>query len=220
MTLCCYEMDTPQTVYDGLNDDYAEGTDVFDMVFDTVDTDMGSLVSVFNNEEMMKSALWARWRDHMFAYCTVPEFVRHMADTLMLVGWRWDDILSKQSNTDLTDLTDRSYDRTIKHEPIDNIGDVRTISHEGSDIVVNESEDMPQTPVGSTQYLSNRDKTTSTPGVTDTDTFKPNTKDTETYAESNTIAAKTFAEMMKNYPNLMRDFADEFAEHFLHRWYA
>lgn len=117
-----------------------------------------------------------------------------------------------------------------------NTGTVTTVdTPTGSDIRTEEHESLPQTPTTDTKYLDSRDTITETPGVvranqrtdnlenggtttnnlTDTDTYEPNTQDKETYNESRDIMAKTFSEMMREYPDILGGFAREFDMYFL-----
>ena len=195
----CLELDTPATIKAEGNEHYPANTDIFAEVMDTV-------TGTFVNGELMHKALWWRYRNHIIGACETPDWVQGMADRLDLVGPRWDAILSKlaEVSADMTDLTDMSYERLIKHEPIeDTDGDVRTVKYE--------HETLPQTETTDTKYLDSRSG--------NTDTYAPNTKDTETYRENNTLTAETFASMVRNYPNVLVDFTDEFSEYFVDRWY-
>lgn len=211
---CCIELDTPQTIMDEGNDYYAVGTDVFAKVFENTD---------YVNKIVMQQALWWKWRDYLIASCNTPEWVRAMNDRLGLIGDKWDAVISKayDNDTDLTSLVDRDYTRVIKRTAISGTqGDIRIISHSGSDVEQTEHETLPQTAATDTKYLDSRGKTTMTPGVTDTDNYTPNNQDSEEFAADDSITAATFQDMMNNYPNVLLGFVNEFAEYFIDRWYV
>lgn len=196
MIIC---LETPDSI---LNDD---GVDIIDEVFDS---------SSYGNVSIMKQALWARYRYACIGSACRDRWIQAMKDRLFLVGDKWDDIMDAAVNAVLTDLSALKYNRIIKHEPIGE-GDIRTVSHTGQDVITSESEDLPQTPIGTEKYLSNRDTTTTTPGVTDTEKFKPNTQDSEEYAEDRDLEAETFAKMIRSYPNILEGFAAEFGALFV-----
>lgn len=208
MNGCTIVIDTPQSIKDMGNDYYEAGTDVFAEVFAD---------STLTHSELMQSALWAMYRVRMIASCDTPEWVQLMQDRLTLVGPKWDAIITKSLTEDLTDLHELYYQRVIRHEPITGTqGDVSVQSATGSDTVTNEDEDMPQTPIGSTdRYLSRRSTSTSTPSAVRTTKYTPNTQDTEDYTEDRDILAKTFSSMMDSYPGVLTGFARDFDMLFL-----
>ncbi|MBR2707717.1 MAG: hypothetical protein IKE74_10865 [Mogibacterium sp.] len=231
----CIQLDTIQTIMDEGNDYYAEDTDIVKTVFDLLGT-------TFQNSAVMQQALWWKWRDFAIASCDTPKWVRAMADRLGLIGGKWDDIITRAyaEDTDLTSLADRSYERTLQRTAIEGTeGDVREVKRTGNDTNVNsatgdnvqktEFERMPQTASGSTQYLDSRETVTTTPSAittdklthdtTDTEKYKPNTQDRETYRADDTITAVTFSEMLNNYPNVLLGFVSEFDGFFIDRWY-
>lgn len=196
MTCCgCCKLDTPQSIMDEGNDYYEETTDIFSEVINTVD-------GAFEHGDVMRKALWHGYRLRMIASCNTPEWVQAMADKLDIVGPKWDALISKAADTDLTDMTEMSYKRSVKNHAIAGTdGDVRTVSHSGSDTdiltysgqdmsVVGrtgtdtktvETEDMPQTPIQANErYLSGRTTETDAPGVTETTTVTPGTTETRT----------------------------------------
>lgn len=230
---CCIELDTPASIMRDGNDYYEKNTDIFAEVIDKAD-------GQYENQELFIKALWWRYRNYIIGDCVTEFWVQGMADRLDMVGQRWDEIFDRMLDTDLTDLTDRAYNRVIKHTAIpETEGDVRTITRTGnvtttdtptgSNVHKMEHESLPQTLTGDTKYLDARQTDTDTPGVvntnarvdnlTDTDKYKPNTQDTENYEEFDTLNAVTFESMVKAYPNVFIDFTDEFAEYFVQRWY-
>lgn len=213
---CCIELDTLQTILDEGNDYYDAGTDLIDEVF----TEHGG---TFEYGDMMQQALWWRYRDLCIGSCNTPKWVRGMADRLGLIGAKWDSVFAKYDEqfTELTDLTDRSYERIIQRTAMDGTdGDVTTLSHTGQNTHVMKHESLPQTATTATEYLDARQTDTDTPGVTDTNAYKPNTQDKEIYKADDTIPAITFSDMMNNYPNVLLGFVNEFAEYFVNRWYC
>ena len=212
----CIELDTPETVMVDGNRYYEEGTDVFYEVFQTNG-------GTFANAPLMKQALWWRYRDHIIGNCDTTVWVRGMADRLGLIGAKWDEIISKAiaEDVELASIVDRAYRKEIRRTAIEGTdGDVRVLSHEGSDVVASEHESLPQTATGTTVYLDSRDKATTTPGVVDTDKYTPNNKETETFEADDSLTALTFSEMMRNYPDVLISFTDEFADYFVPRWYV
>lgn len=190
------------------NDYYEEGTDIFAEIFD------GSTLS---NAALMQSALWATYRLRMIGSCDTEEWVQVMKDRLTIVGPKWDDIMTAAAETVLTDMDADSYVRVIQRTAMEGTdGDVSTQSAEGSDVNVVEDEDMPQTPISENErYLSRRSTATATPSAVRTTKYTPNTQDRETYNESQDIMARTFSEMMREYPDILGGFAREFAVYFI-----
>ena len=205
---CCIEIDTPKSILDEGNDYYPEGTDVFALMFED---------SSLSNAELMQSALWATYRLRMIGSCDTEEWVQAMKDRLTIVGPKWDDIMTAAASTIMTDMDADSYVRVIQRTAMEGTdGDVSTQSAAGSDINVVEDEDIPQTPIGENErYLSRRSTATATPSAVRTTKYAPNTQDKETYSESQDIMAKTFSEMMREYPDILGGFAREFADYFV-----
>ena len=208
---CCIKLDTPQTIMDEGNDYYEPETDIFDEVF----TLSGM---TYENDTVMKQALWWKWRDYCLASCDTEKWVRGMADRLSLVGRKWDEIISKaySQDVDLTSLTDRAYKRVITRTGTD----TNVNSTTGDNIVQTEHESLPQTATTTTQYLDSREKVTQTPSVETTDELTHDTEDTETYDADDTLTAITFSDMLNNYPNVLLGFVGEFDGYFIDRWYA
>ena len=208
----CIEVPTPQSIYDEGEGDYPAGTDIFEEIFDGYQ---------FTYSEAMQGVLWAVYRYYMIGSCDVERWVQCMRDRTSLIGAKWDAIMAKAANTDLADLHELSYIRTVKHQPITGTGgDVRTISHQGNITDVNEHEALPQTQTSDTKYLDSRSTDTHTNGQTDTDTYAPNTIDTEEYAEDRDINAATFSKMIREFPDLFDAFAREYSDYFIQRWRA
>lgn len=208
---CCIELDTPQTIMDEGNDWYEPDTDIFAEIL----TESGAS---YDNATVMTQALWWKWREHCIASCKTTSWVRAMADRLLLVGDKWDAIISKAyaEDTDLASITDRDYTRIVTRSGTD----TNVNSMTGSNVSVNEHESLPQTAAGSTRYLDARETRTDTPAVATTDQLTHNTTDTETYNADDTITAITFSDMMNNYPNVLLGFVDEFKDYFIDRWYV
>ena len=205
---CCIEIDTPQSIMDEGNDYYPENTDIFAKIFED---------STLSNAELMQSALWATYRLRMIGSCDTEEWVQAMKDRLTIVGPKWDDIMTTAASTIMTDMDADSYVRVIQRTAMEGTdGDVSTQSATGSDVNVVEDEDIPQTPIGENErYLSRRSTATATPSAVRTTKYAPNTQDKETYSESQDIMAKTFSEMMREYPDILGGFAREFADYFV-----
>lgn len=205
---CCYEIDTPQSIMDEGNDYYAAGTDIFEKIFED---------STLNWSDTMQLVLWSVYRFRMIGSCNTDEWVQAMKDRLSIIGYKWDAILDKANDTDLTDTAADSYTRLVQRTAIEGTdGDISTQSATGSDISVVEDEDMPQTPLSSTdKYLSRRSTATNTPSAVRTSKYAPNTQDREEYHEDRDIMARTFNEMMREYPDILGGFAREFNAYFL-----
>lgn len=158
--------------------------------------------ATYENKELMAKALWARWRDYCIGSCDLDGWVQGMKDRLTLIGDKWDAIMSKALVTELNSITDRSYERIVQRTAMpDTDGDVRVISHKGSDtteishegsdtteishkgddVNVMEHETLPQTESGATKYLDARQTDTHTNGMVDTTEFTPGVKDTTEY---------------------------------------
>ena len=204
---CCIEVPTPQSIYD--DDD----RDVFEEIF----TNTG-----LTYKTLMESALWATYRYYMIANCDVDTWIQTMKDRTSIIGGKWDDIFGRLlsgGGLDLTDLHEMDYTRTIKHEPISGTdGDVRTVSHEGDIVDKNEHESLPQTASDTTKYLDSRSTDTHTNGQTDTESYAPNTIDTEEYSEDRDLIAMTFSKMIREYPDVLDMFAQEYRNYFMQRW--
>lgn len=208
---CCFQVDTPQSIMEEGNDYYEPETDIFAEIFED---------STLVNATVMQQALWWRYRHIVIGSCDTEEWVEAMRDRLNMIGPKWDAIFDKAADTDLTDLTELSYERIIQRTPMEGTdGDVSTRTHEGSDVRTSEHESLPQTATTETKYLDSRQTDTVRPGVTDTDKYAPNTQDRETYAEDRNINAITFGSMLNNYPSILTGFVDEFKAYFVNRWY-
>lgn len=191
------ELDTPATILKDGNRFYPADTDIFAEII----TATGA---TFENADIFKDALWWRYRNYIIGACDTEGWVQGMADRLNLIGQRWDEIFNKMTDTDLTDLIDRSYEREITRQPIAGTdGDVRTYH--------NEHETLPQTVATTTKYLDTR--------ADNTETYTPNTRDHEIFQEHDTSNARSFDDMIKAYPNVFVDFTNEFSEYFVQRWY-
>lgn len=199
MSDCCHciEVATPQSIYDEGEGDYPVHTDIFAEIFDDTSYTYGTV---------MEGALWARYRYYMIGSCDIDTWVQVMRDKLALIGDKWDALLDKVLSSDpidLTDLNELSYRRTLKRQPISGTsGDVRTVK--------DENEDLPQTLTDTTKYLTNRHNTT--------DTYVPNTQDTEEYSQESDLMAATFDKLIEKYPDYLDRFADEFKDYFIQRW--
>ena len=190
---CCIRFDTPQSIMDEGNDHYPAETDIFEVILDD-----------FSWEQISRFyyAFWAAFRYRIIANCDTEEWVQAMRDRLVLVGDKWNAVFSKflDENTDLSDMSADSYERIIQRTAISGTeGDERTRRYE--------HESLPETEAGTTKYLDARDSTT--------EGYKPNTQDKETYKEDVDLNAKTFNEMMRAYPNVLIDFANDFEQYFM-----
>lgn len=179
---CCIELDTPASIMREGNDYYEKDTDIFAEIIEASGTE-------FQNAELFLKALWWRYRNYIIGACDTEFWVQGMADRLNMVGQRWDEIFDRMLDTDLTDLTDRAYNRVIKRTAIpETDGDVRTIRRTGtvqdsgtntgtvtttdtptgSNVHKMEHESLPQTLTDDTKYLDARQTDTETPGVVNT----------------------------------------------------
>lgn len=189
----CIEFDTPGSILDKGNSYYPAETDIFAAIFDMAD-------GTYEYEDAMRKALWHAYRYRIIGSCDTPEWVQAMADRLDLIGPKYEAFLTKAVSTDLTDLSEASYERITQHTPMnDTDGDVRTYHRE--------HETLPENLTGTTKYLDARED--------DTDTFTPNTQDRETYTAEADLASDTFARMMDRYPDILIRFVDEFAAYFM-----
>lgn len=210
----CIEVDTPQSIMDdgSMDGEYAAETDIFEEIADTA-------AGEFTTEALMRSMLWNRYRYEGIGSCDSKRWVQVMADRLDMIGPKWEDILTKLEDVDMADLAELAYTRRVDRTAIpDTVGTVRTVGHTGNDVTVTGNETLPQSPVDGYSYLDNRTTATRTNGQTDTETYKPNERDDETYKEYRDIEAATFARLVKEYPDLPDRFAAEFSDLFLGRW--
>lgn len=215
MSCCdCIEVDTPQSIIDEGSTDkhYQPETDIFEEIFDTAS-------GTFTNGAAMQSILWSRYRYEGLGSCDSARWVQVMADRLDMIGPRWDDIISKSLDVDMTDLAELSYQRQVDRTAIpETNGSIRTVSHSGIDGTTVTHETLPQSPIDGVNYADDRSKTERSNGQTDTDTYKPNERDAETYHEYRDIEAATFSRLISEYPEIPERFAAEFADLFLGRW--
>ena len=210
----CMEVDTPQSILDdgSLDGGYAAETDIFEEIADTA-------AGQFTTEALMRSMLWNRYRYEGIGSCDSKRWVQVMADRLDMVGPKWEDILTTLEDVDMADLAEMAYTRRVDRTAIpETVGTVRTVGHTGNDVTVTGNETLPQSPVDGYSYLDNRTTATRTNGQTDTETYKPNERDDETYKEYRDIEAATFARLVREYPDLPDRFAEEFSDLFLGRW--
>ena len=215
MSCCkCIGIDTPQSImdYGSIDGEYPEETDIFAEVMDTA-------IGEYTYAEAMYNMLWLRFRYEGIGSCDSKRWVQVMADRLDTVGSKWDGILAKHADVDMTDLAELSYDRQVDRTAVPGTaGTVRTVGHTGTDSTVTGNETLPQSPVDGVSYLDGRTTATRTNGQTDTDTYIPNERDSETYREFRDIEAATFARMIRECPDLPARFGDEFRDLFLGRW--
>lgn len=215
MSCCrCIEVDTPQSIMDdgSMDGEYTAETDIFEEIADTA-------AGQFTTEAMMRSMLWNRYRYEGIGSCDSKRWVQVMADRLDMVGPKWEDILTKLEDVDMADLAELAYTRRVDRTAIpETVGTVRTVGHTGNDVTITGNETLPQSPVDGYSYLDNRTTATRTNGQTDTETYKPNERDDETYKEYRDIEAATFARLVREYPDLPDRFAAEFSDLFLGRW--
>lgn len=206
------EIDTPNSIIVNGNDFFPQGTDIFEVA-------MGYSSIPIENQDVMRIALWGKYRFYMLGNCDTERWAHAMAARIDLVVPKWDSIITILAEADPSDIDDLTYTRIVKHTAVENTpGTVRTISHSGSDVTVNESEILPQTPNTGQRHVDNKVTGTRTNGQTDTDTYNPNEKDEESYSQQSDIAAVTYKRLIENWPEWRDDFAREFEDLFCNCW--
>lgn len=206
------EIDTPNSIIVQGNDYFPQGTDIFEVA-------MGYSSISIENQDVLKIALWGKFRYYMLGNCDTERWAHAMAARMDLVVPKWDRIVTILAEADPSDINDLTYTRVVKRTAVENTpGTVRTISHSGSDVTVNESEILPQTPNTGQRHVDNKVTGTRTNGQTDTDTYNPNEKDHEEYHQQSDIAAVTYKRLMENWPEWREDFVREFEDLFCNCW--
>lgn len=177
---------TPQSVKDELE------IDVFDEIFTLSD-----ITSDYADD--YKKALWLTYRNRMIGNCDLEYWEQCVADRLSMMHPIYDALMTKWSDFDPTDTAVSSYDLQI---------DATKIPDTDGDVTTYKREDMPVTPVGTDEYLADRNETK----------YAPNHRDHHSYRAEEGLNAETFAQMMDSIESPLMRFVSEFDRFFLNRW--
>lgn len=206
------EIDTPHSIILHGNDYFPAGTDIFEVA-------MGYSSIPIEHQDVLRIALWGKYRFYMLGNCDTERWAHAMAARIDLVVPKWDAIVTILAEADPSDIDDLAYERIVRRTALENTqGTVRTVSHAGNDVTVNESEVLPQTANNQTRHVDGRNTATRTNGQTDTDTYNPNEKDHEEYHQQSDIAAVTYKRLIQNWPEWREDFVREFEDLFCNCW--
>lgn len=190
MTECCcggrIPVKTPQMVKDELE------IDVFEEIFDLAD-------GTSDYEEAYKKALWKTFRNRMLGNYSLEFWEQCVADKLDMVMPIYDALMAKWADFDPTDTAVSSYDLQIDSTPM---------SGTDGDVTSYKREDMPVTPVGTDEYLTDRNQTV----------YTPNHSDHHVYRAEDGLNATTFAQMMDDIESPLMRFVGEFDGFFTSRW--
>ena len=181
---------------------------------------MGYSSISIENQDVLRIALWGKYRFYMLGNCDTERWAHAMAARMDLVVPKWDRIVTILAEADPSDINDLTFERIVKRTAVENTqGTVRTVSHEGDDVTVNESEILPQTPNNSqTRHVDNKNTATRSNGQVDTEVYNPNEKDVESYAQQSDIAAATYKRLIESWPEWREDFVREFEDLFCNCW--
>ncbi len=152
-------------------------------------------------KDTLSSMLWARYRYSMINSVCLDRWLQRVKDTALLVDQRYQMLIAEfeQQKKKLASIKRDGYSETYHDESTD--------SSEGSDVVVTENEDLPQSAdVTDTKWLSGRNTSTSTPGVT----VSHEADGTRTVTESDALNAEQYDKVLRNLRDPYVAYTDEF----------
>ena len=152
-------------------------------------------------KDTLSSMLWARYRYSMINSVCLDRWLQRVKDTALLIDQRYQ-MLIAEFETQKEKMA--SIMRTGSSETYH---DVHTSVPTGSDKVVTENEDLPQSAdAEDSKWLSDRNTSTSTPGVTVTDT----TDGTRTIEQGDALNAEQYRKVLDNLKDPYVAYTQEF----------
>lgn len=157
----------------------------------------------------LEDMLWARYRYSMINSVCLDRWLQRLKDQALLIDQRYQLLIAEfeSQKEKLASIQRSGYSETYHDEMTD--------SSEGSDTVVTKREDIPQSSgASSEEWLSARDTSTSTPGVT----VKHEADGTRTVTESDALNAEQYRKVLDNlrdpYVAYTAEFAGLFVDYF------
>ena len=153
-------------------------------------------------KDTLSSMLWARYRYSMINSVCLDRWLQRVKDTALLIDQRYQMFIAEfeQQKEKMASIMRTGSSETYH--------DVHTSVPTGSDKVVTENEDLPQSESAEdSKWLSDRNTSTSTPGVTVTDT----TDGTREIEQGDALNAEQFRKVLDNLRDPYVAYTDEFA---------
>ncbi len=140
-------------------------------------------------KDTLSSMLWARYRYSMINSVCLDRWLQRVKDTALLIDQRYQMLITEfEAQKEKMASIMRTGSSETYH-------DVHTSVPTGSDKVVTEVEDMPQSAnADDSKWLSDRNTSTSTPGVTVTDT----TDGTRTIEQGDALNAEQYDKVLRS----------------------
>ena len=152
-------------------------------------------------KDTLSSMLWARYRYSMINSVCLDRWLQRVKDTALLIDQRYQMLIAEfeQQKEKMASIQRAGYSETYHDETKD--------SSTGSDKVVTENEDIPQSEnAEDSRWLSGRNTSTSTPGVTVTH----EADGTRTVTEADALNAEQFKKVLDNLKDPYVAYTDEF----------
>lgn len=150
----------------------------------------------------LEDMLWARYRYSMINSVCLDRWLQRLKDQALLIDQKYRLLIAEfETRKDsMASVMRTGYSETYHDETVD--------SSEGSDTVVTKREDIPQTSgASSEEWLSARDTSTSTPGVT----AKHESDGTRTVSEADALNAEQYEKVLESLRDPYVAYAEEFA---------
>lgn len=194
--MSCLNVMTPSEILECCEDDNGNAVDCFDRAVPQDNPYRTDLVRM----------LWATYRYRAINSLCVDRWLQSVTDRAYTLDRRYRALIEAYGKADITKI-DSGYTDTY---------DLTTgTTHTGTDTTVSGTEDIPQTEDADTgTWLSSRNTTTRTPGVTDT-VKQTGTMDHDVRDRPPGI---TVTELMDSLADPYARYADEFSDLFLDRW--
>ena len=153
-------------------------------------------------KDTLSSMLWARYRYSMINSVCLDRWLQRVKDTALLIDQRYQMLIAEfETRKEAMASIMRTGSSETYH-------DVHTSVPTGSDKVVTENEDLPQSESAEdSRWLSDRNTSTSTPGVTVTDT----TDGTREIEQGDALNAEQYRKVLDNLRDPYVAYTDEFA---------
>ena len=157
-------------------------------------------------KDTLSSMLWARYRYSMINSVCLDRWLQRVKDTALLIDQRYQMLIAEfeAQKEAMASIQRAGYSEAYHDKTVD--------SSEGSDVVTTENEDMPQSADASgTKWLSGRNTSTSTPGVT----VIHEADGARTVTEADALNAEQYRKVLDNLRDPYVAYTDEFAQLFV-----
>ena len=152
-------------------------------------------------KDTLSSMLWARYRYSMINSVCLDRWLQRVKDTALLIDQRYQMLIAEfeARKEGLASIRRAGYSETYHDESTD--------APAGSDTIVTEQEDIPQSADASgTRWLSGRNTSTSTPGVTVTH----EADGTRTVTEADALDAEQYDKVLRSLKDPYVAYTNEF----------